>query len=202
MHPALALWRDFPVAADPRPIVTSNRLLAPRGGFTTGAAKVAFLSGIRALGITYAEPSTALFPTDRGPMELPAWDLYIEGASAPARLLAVDDAQLFAPPNPIGQTHRVHGATIDVTGTEVTLAFTGGSDSIKHYTAAVEESEQAAVVSIVEHLVPGTEAKFVAAVGYLRELVFNLERPLAARVLVDGDNGNPVSVTPLPSADR
>jgi hypothetical protein len=202
MHPALALWSEFPVTADPRPIVTSSRLLAPRGGFTTGEAKIAFLSGIRALEIRYAEPSTASFPTDRGPMELPAWDLYLEGASEPARLLAVDDAQLFTPPNPIGQTHRVHGAKIDVTGTEVTLAFTGGSDSIKNYTAAVEESEQAAVVSIVEHRVPGTESKFVAAVGYLRELVFNLEKPLGSRVLVNGDNGSAVTVTPLPSADR
>jgi hypothetical protein len=82
-----------PRTADPRPIVTSDRLLAPRGGFTTVEAKMAFLRGILALEITYAEPGTASFATDRGPMELPAWELYFEGASEPAHLLAVDQSR-------------------------------------------------------------------------------------------------------------
>jgi hypothetical protein len=40
----------------------------------------------------------------------------------------------------------------------------------------------------------------VRAMGYRRELVFGLESPLGPRVLVDGDNGHAVAVTPLLSA--
>jgi hypothetical protein len=59
--PALALWRAFPVAARPRPIVplSSGMVIDPRTGFPSGAAKTAYEEGRFALG-TALPPEAAV----------------------------------------------------------------------------------------------------------------------------------------------
>ncbi len=128
--PALALWRAFPVHASPRPIVPLGEALVldPPNGFTTNAAKIAYLEGrfalrtalppgsgtayrrLRAKGVnehenvppllvTAADPGTAVFVTDRGHRRLPVWQFFFKGVASPASVLALTPPSVFiAPP--------------------------------------------------------------------------------------------------------
>lgn len=126
---ALSLWSAFPVQANPRPIVPlgEGMVLAPRTGFHTGAAKIAYLEGrfalraplppgaaaayrrLRATGVnehdkvspllvTAVKPGTAAFVTDRGRMRLATWQFYFKGVAEPASVLAPMAPELFVPP--------------------------------------------------------------------------------------------------------
>jgi hypothetical protein len=99
---ALQLWSKFPAGRLPRPVVPLGSRVGS-GGFATGAAKEAFLSGaidvavdvpvgvIAALPrrrsqfpgspitVTAANADEADFQTDRGMQRLPAWRLRITG---------------------------------------------------------------------------------------------------------------------------
>lgn len=125
---ALAWWSDFPVEADPRPIVMVGPVAWPEDGFVDGAAKLAFLRGaihglpgvpdepIRLLRtrpgrshqavvswllVVHAERSEAEFWTDRGRRLLSAWR--IESPGARGTIWAMDEAALarcwFPPPS-------------------------------------------------------------------------------------------------------
>jgi hypothetical protein len=99
---ALQLWSKFPADRQPRPVVLLGSRVSS-GGFATGAAKEAFLSGaidvavdvpvgvIEALPrrrseysgapitVTAASADEADFQTDRGMQRVPAWRLRIAG---------------------------------------------------------------------------------------------------------------------------
>src|SRR5207244_1397636 len=107
----MARWQDFPVHADPRPLVLTGPTILFRGGFPTSEAKDAFLhgaidgepsvphavveifrrggtpySGARLVAIA-ATLDEATFDTDRGPRQLPAWRVEVDGVSKPFLVL-------------------------------------------------------------------------------------------------------------------
>lgn len=100
---ALQLWSKFPADRVPRPVVLLGSRVDSSGGFVTGAAKGAFLSGAidvavdvpvgvletlprrrsqfqgSPITVTAANADEADFQTDRGMRRLPAWRLRITG---------------------------------------------------------------------------------------------------------------------------
>ena len=158
---ALQLWSNFPVGANPRPLVlTGDEVQEP--GFHTDAGKMAFLAGdfalaahlptppTHALGfpirsaasaltelrgkhppseqsapdkITGVRLTTSPFSTDRGVRALPAWAFTLQGATAPAYVLAVE-------PN-VRWPHTTVPATAPADPTQVTVTI--GSDD-RHLT--------------------------------------------------------------------
>src|SRR3954453_14566536 len=104
-------WREFPAAADPRPIVLVDGYVR-RSGFQDDASKTAFLNGAidaaegvevpmavlallrppparpsRRLEIATVEMLQSTFQTDRGPAALPSYALTIPEADEPVIVL-------------------------------------------------------------------------------------------------------------------
>jgi len=127
---AVAGWAEFPVGADPRPLVLLDGPV--RGeGFATGDAKLAFLRGaveaeagvpedaVRPLRrpadgtgpqprgllrVVAAERSEAEFATDRGRQRLPAWSLEAADTLGPIWVLSGEvRARCWSPPEPVSQ---------------------------------------------------------------------------------------------------
>jgi hypothetical protein len=128
---ALARWAEFPVDADPRPLVLVGPSIQPREGFTKGGAKLAFLEGRIAVGgdvpesvleairrrgadhvnatphvhedlvLIGAERSSATFRTDRGLAELPAWRVTGPEVRAGIYVLDPEITERFWTPAPV-----------------------------------------------------------------------------------------------------
>lgn len=153
------------------------------------------------LQIHSARRASARFDTDKGPMNLSAWQLHSDQANGPiwvldpelasgawAPTLAVSDPTAIHPPH--GRT--VKATTVGLEGTRLRVSFTSGSPQCVEYRSAeVLESERAVVVLPVAHDIgpPG----FRTMEGYTRDVVAELGRPLGDRVLVDVD-ASPVAV--------
>lgn len=110
---AAARWMEFPVRADPRPIVLIEGAARAEDGFATAAAKMAFLTGVidasgdvpeevvhlmrrpqvqaqpprSALRVRGAAPAEAMFATDRGRKRLQAWRVVAGDAHGPIWVL-------------------------------------------------------------------------------------------------------------------
>src|SRR5437879_3449547 len=69
---AMARWQDFPVHADPRPLVLTGQTILFRGGFPTSEAKDAFLHG--AIDGEPSVPHTVVEIFRRGVRPTPALD--------------------------------------------------------------------------------------------------------------------------------
>ena len=109
---ALHLWRDFPVAVQPRPLVLVGDAVLVDGGFDSDAAKIAYLQGAvdddgllppevrevmlphmggpspMRLGVTGVGSTTGRFLTDRGLCELPAWEVRLTHLSGAVTVLS------------------------------------------------------------------------------------------------------------------
>jgi len=229
---ALQQWSAFP-ARGQRPLVLVGPAIWSQGGFLDGAAKLAYLSGdwqlppsvptavlatARAnmrggatrrrdgppLEIHTAHRTSARFETDRGPLNLSAWQLHSDQAKGPiwvldpelasgawAPALVVSDPTFIHPPH--GQTFQA--TTVGSEGTRLRVSFGGGSPRcVEYLSAEVLESERAVVVLPEAHDIgpPG----FRTWKGYTRDVVAELGRPLGDRVLVDVD-ASPVAVLSL-----
>ncbi len=122
---AVARWSEFPVHADPRPIVLLEDAARAEDGFATAEAKLAFLTGaidaskgvpeevIRLMGraevrarparaalrIDSAAAAEAAFATDRGRKTLPAWRVVAADARGPIWLLTEEAlTRCWSPP--------------------------------------------------------------------------------------------------------
>jgi hypothetical protein len=108
---ALDHWSGYPVHADPRRLVLTGQTTLVGAGFPSNDAKQAFLAGGfetaasvpdevlhalsrhhghahgQSLRVTGAERTSATFDTDRGPRELPAWRVQIDGMDGPVSVL-------------------------------------------------------------------------------------------------------------------
>jgi hypothetical protein len=128
---AVAGWAEFPVGADPRPLLLLDGPVRVDKGFATGDAKLAFLRGVveaaagvpedavrplrrpaagtgprprGQLRVVAAERSEAEFATDRGHQRLPAWKLEAADALGPIWVLTGEaQAQCWSPSTPASQ---------------------------------------------------------------------------------------------------
>ncbi len=128
---AVAGWAEFPVGADPRPVVLLDGPVRVDKGFATGDAKLAFLQGVvdadaevpedavrplrrpaagtgprprGQLRVVAAESSEAEFATDRGHQRLPAWRLQAANTLGPIWVLTGEaQARCWSPSTPARQ---------------------------------------------------------------------------------------------------
>lgn len=218
---ALELWSQFPATATPRPLVLVGPPVMVQGGFDSGEAKIAYMEGAvdasvplapgvldalcpqrsRAyhgprLQVTAARRVTAPFLTDRGPRELPAWQVTLGHFDGFVEVLEpATAAQAWRPhgrdyPRAAGRSLR---AVLDEDGLALTLSFVGSPRAYTDYShAAVRESDTAVLVRpvAVDHDAGGIRLLYAER----REVRATLARPLGDRVVIS-DAGDPVPVT-------
>ena len=224
---ALQLWSQFPVDAEPRPLVLTGLPVRLIGRFRSNHAKLAFHNGaieaavemppglfdvmcpvprrqdgphrLQAIGVRQV---TAGFETDRGQREFPAWEVALSDTDGP--VLVLDPQVVASAWHPAGLDvgdgigHMRHGA-LHEDGYTVTLIFVGIPRAYADYPRVeVLESETAAMMLPVSVGREGSESRRLY--GETRQVTATLRQPLGARVLVT-PSGWPVSVVPLEGAE-
>jgi hypothetical protein len=218
-------WSRFPATREPRPLV----LLAPpvsAGGFPDGQKKMAFLSGrvnaltgfpaplaeaLRQPRVTtkYAGPALTVssavlashvFCTDRGRLQLPAWE--VRAIDVPEPIWVLDPVvakQVWQPSGSYMPDWAGSAAVLEPGGHTLTMTFIGSP--YFDYTG-VEVIERGAAVAIIplSVLTPrlraspsGSAARGVPLPGQPCQVTVTLAQPLANRVILD-DSGSPVMV--------
>ena len=150
------------------------------------------------LAVTGVRLGTAVFDTDRGPRQLPAWLFGLAGVRDPAGVLAVAPSRIFAPPRrPANPRPFVGSALLGRDGRTLTVEFTGAGSGTGPCTASYSldqaASRTAVAVAVKEHAHGGKVA--CAAVGYPRRVTMVLPAPLGGRVLIDAASGVAITVT-------
>ncbi len=245
---ALAMWKGFPASARPRPVIVAGEgsVLAPVGGFSTGASKMAFLDGRYVLKARLPAPLSrfdgyqvisaaagyrllrsdvsptpdrgrvrlsirgvrlgrAVFETDRGRSDLPAWQFFLAGVADPADVLAIASSDLYATPRlrklaaGVGDSED-ESATVSPNGKRLTVSFIGAQAGTKpcdaSYGASALADRNAVVVTITTTSSPAVPAgEACDLVGYRRTAVIDLAKPLGGRVLVANTDGAAITVT-------
>ncbi|MDR2987285.1 MAG: hypothetical protein LBV34_20860 [Nocardiopsaceae bacterium] len=221
----LQQWSGFPADRQPRPLV----LLFPAvraGGFPDVDKKMAFLSGAidaapafpatvlqalrtqRArttyagppLTVTTATPASTKFCTDRGRLELPAWE--VRATDVRESIWVLDPSlseQAWQPPAPYVPDWPGSTAVLKADGRTVTMTFSGSPYADYPDAAIVEAGAAVAIVPTPVFIAPDTSASSamqggMPLVGQARRITISLARALDGRVLLD-DSGSPVMVT-------
>ena len=161
------------------------------------------------LQITGATLTTATFQSSRGPVQAPAWEFSLKDTDVKLDQVAVGGkftAPLVPTPNDQANGQQaaqprvgppVGSATVDASGTTLTVAFTGAPDTGDKpcgadYTAEAIESDTGVVVIVYEH--PNTTPAACSLVGAFRTAQVTLAKPLGNRTLIDLA-AQPISVT-------
>jgi len=158
------------------------------------------------LEVTDAQRATGLIDTSRGPANAPIWVYSIAGSTVKVTRVAVDKSVTVDPPawnaNNPPEGVRIDSATGSATSKKLTVSFVGAQDGAdkpcgEDYTTEAVESELAIVVIVERHPYAGPMPPNTACdlVGYLRTAKVTLEAPLGNRVVLDVQQGLPVSVT-------
>jgi hypothetical protein len=151
------------------------------------------------LTVTGVRLGTAVFNTDRGARQLPAWLFGLAGVRDPVGVLAVAGRRIFAPrARSASGNPFVANAQLGRDGRTLTVRFTGAASGTgpcsASYSATQAASQAAIAVAVKEHERDATA--LCAAVGYPRQVTVVLEAPLGGRVLVDAASGVAVTVVP------
>jgi hypothetical protein len=215
----LAKWASFPVGTGPRPLVLIGDQVKAEKGFADDNAKSAFAEGrIDANGkvppeaaeaftkitkpgaaepklkVLSAAQGKAVFGTDRGPAELPAWIFELTGAHGPVAVLAA------RPDYQRGAT--VYGAKVSPDGLTLTVTMPaapvacGGEPRITYFPEWLE-SPTAVAVGLKKQtgeVMAGTVGTCHRMERRPADYTVKLGKPLGNRVLVGG-NGQPLPVT-------
>lgn len=214
---ALGQWADFPVTSTPRPLVLLAGYVQAPAGFVDSAAKQAFLAGAieasvdvppgvlrllrgsnrehsEGLVVRAVRLSSAAFMTDRGPREMPAYELDIPGAVQPVRVLD-PTTQVWWPAEPAAEISTALGpATIEAD--ERTLhVLTGGSVLTEFLRCEFVESRAAVLARPVTAQRPVAPGTAIPAMMVVRSVSGRLTEPLGARVLIN-TAGEPIAVLP------
>ena len=173
---ALALWAQFPVDADQRPLVlTGPRLI--EAGYTTRQAQQAFRErnltvgpgvpaqavasqlaaagplsegGCYGLVVRAGQPTRRGFATDRGEQTLKAWSLTMTGSLAPLVVLDADEqGRIWSPAEGHLRGGEVAGvrADLDVAGTRLRYQFYGSPRRYTDYNGAELATSKTAVAT-------------------------------------------------------
>lgn len=216
-------WAGFPVDADPRPLVLTEHPSRFRG-YDSDEAKSAGMAGaivsaidlpdgvlaaVRGrrreepgqlhLTITACRAVQHRFGTDRGRVELPAWELRITHTVGPLVILEPSLAARAWPQDKGSFGFMREGATLHEDGRTVALSFLDNHDEdgpVAYPRADLVETDTAVVIAPVA--VP-IDWRRHTPTGRMPEITVTLSRPLGHRVLLS-PMGWPLPVTPA-SAD-
>jgi hypothetical protein len=154
---------------------------------------------------TAATLTTAPIQTTRGPATGPVWELTIQGTAVKVTRVAIATSITAPPMSEIngGLVMRIDAASATVSGTSVTVQFTGaplpGDQSCgEDYTADAVESDLAVTILVWRHPHAGLAAEACTAVGALRNATATLLKPLGDRPVLDPATGQPVTLTLTP----
>lgn len=185
---------DGPTTADSYPIISATQaarqLVSTRGKGSPAGQR---------LSVTEVTLGTATYQTDRGAVNLPAWQFWFNGVADPAAVAAVAPSRLFASPTAYARAPKATSAHLSPDGDTITIEFVGAAAGTgpctADYTVDVASSRTAVAVGVHEHAYD-SGAVACAGVGYRRQVTARLDAPLGARVLVDDASGLALPVTP------
>src|SRR6185437_5676547 len=157
------------------------------------------------LEVTDAQQATGLVDTSRGPANAPIWVYSITGTAVKVTRVAVDKSVTVDPPpwnaNEPPDGVSIQSATGSADSKKLTVSFIGaplGAEKPfgEDYSAEAVESELAVVVIVHRHLWQGTMApnEGCSLAGAVRTAKVTLEAALGSRVVLDVQQGLPVSV--------
>jgi hypothetical protein len=151
------------------------------------------------LNVTSVRLGTAVFETDRGYRQLPAWLFALGGVENPAAVLAVAQAAIYAPPDlPANGPSSTLGARLSSDGRTLTVTFggapwgTGPCDLEYSLVTAVSKTGVALELNAHQaHKDPNANCGEPATASHIAT---TLSAPLGNRVVIDADNGASVPV--------
>jgi hypothetical protein len=215
-------WAGFPAAADPRPLVLTEHP-SRFHGYDSDEAKTAgqagaivsaidlpdgVLAAVRGprgpdreepgrlhLTITACRAVQHRFGTDRGLVELPAWELRMTHTVGPLVILEPRLAASAWPQERRGFAFFGEGGTVHEDGRTITVTFLHDHDEdgpVAYPRADLVETDTAVVIAPVA--VP-VDPRQHTPTGRMPEITVTLRRPLGHRVLLS-PRGWPLPVTP------
>jgi len=150
--------------------------------------------------VTTASPASTKFCTDRGRLQLPAWE--VRALDVPEPIWVLDPSvsgQSWQPPAPYVPDWPGSTAVVQTDGRTVTVTFTG-SPYFDYPGAEILESGTAVAIVPTPVLNPayasasGSTVRGLPLVGQARQITVTLAGALAGRILLD-DLGSPVMAT-------
>ena len=170
------------------------------------AAATSTCDDCQPLEVTDAQQATGLVDTSRGPANTPIWVYSIAGSSVKVTRVAVDESVTVQPPpwnaDDPPQGLAIQSATGSADSKRLTVSFVGAPDGAdkpcgEDYTAEAVESDLAVVIIVEGHPYDGPAPSNLGCrlVGALRTAKVTLEKPLGKRVVLEVQQGLPVSVT-------
>ena len=152
--------------------------------------------------VTDARLTSGPIQTTRGPATAPIWEFTVQGTAVKVTRVAIANPVVVAPDEGgWGLGLAIDSASGSVDGTELTVAFVGAPNPGnmpcgEDYTAEAVESELAVVVIVTRrpHLTIGA----CTSAGARRTAAATLAAPLGNRVVLDLQQGTPVSVEMAP----
>lgn len=149
--------------------------------------------------VTDAQLTSGPIQTTRGPATAPIWEFTVDGTAVKVTRVAIANPVVVAPDEGgWGLGLAIEAASAAVDGSEVTVAFVGAPNPGnmacgEDYTAEAVESDLAVVVIVTRHPRMGL-GEACSAVGSRRTATATLAAPLGDRVVLDLQQGTPVSL--------
>ena len=153
--------------------------------------------------VTDAQLTSGPIQTTRGPATAPIWEFTVEGTAVKVTRVAIANPVIVGPDEGgWGLGLAIESASGAVDGNELTVAFVGAPNPGnmacgEDYTAEAVESELAVVVIVTRHPRVGL-GEACSAVGARRTATATLAAPLGDRVVLDLQQGTPVSLVLAP----
>jgi hypothetical protein len=154
--------------------------------------------------VTEAQLTSGPIETTRGPATAPIWEFTVEGTAVKVTRVAIANPVIVAPDEGgWGLGLAIDSASGTVDGSELTVAFVGAPNPGnmacgEDYTAEAVESELAVVVIVTRHPRVAPLGEACTAVGARRTATATLAVPLGDRVVLDLQQGTPVSLVLAP----
>ena len=215
-----ARWSEFPLDAQPRPLILLEDRCRIEGGFASSRAKEAWLDGAIDLGeaptrlrlylpahrnldrphqplfVTAVASESVPFRCDRGPRQLPALRLTVSDLQGSCVILD-PDVDVWWPVADEADRRSVGPATIEEDGVTVHIPAFGGVLTEFHR-AEFEEHRTYVVGRAITSTRPVPPGTAIPMVGIRQMVTGRLQAPLGNRVLVT-DKGQPMCVEGVPS---
>lgn len=153
--------------------------------------------------VTAAVLTSGPIQTTRGPATAPIWEFTVAGTAVKVTRVAIANLVVVAPDEGgWGLGLAIESASGSVDGSELTVAFTGSPNPGnmacgEDYTAEAVESDLAVVVIVTRHPRVGL-GEACSAVGARRTATATLAVPFGDRVVLDLQQGTPVSLVLAP----
>jgi hypothetical protein len=153
--------------------------------------------------VTDAQLTSGPIQTTRGPATAPIWEFTVQGTEVKVTRVAIANPVVVAPDEGgWGLGLAIDSASGSVDGRELSVAFVGAPnpgnmECGEDYTAEAVESDLAVVVIVTRHPRVGL-GEACSAVGARRTATAILAAPLGGRVVLDLQQGTPVSLVLAP----